>query len=119
MKEDEIPPLRQLYRTPEFEEFYQSLPDKVKMKCDYVLQIVGTVYNITTKFVKHIEKTELYEMRVSVGNNEYRTVMFAIDHSNLIEARRIILLNGFQKKSSKDYKKEIEKGLRILKRHTE
>ena len=40
--------------------------------------------------------------------------MFAIDHSNVIEAKRLILLNGFLKKSSKDYKKQIEIAQKIL-----
>ena len=43
------------------------------------------------KFVKHLEKTDLYEMRVSVGTNEYRTVLFAIDQENVIEAKNVIL----------------------------
>ena len=33
---------------------------------------------------------------------------FAIDHDNVIEARKIVLLNGFLKKSSKDYRKQID-----------
>lgn len=65
------------------------------------------------KFVKHLEKTDLYEMRVS-GTNEYRTVLFAIDQENVIEAKNVILLNGFLKKDSKQYRKEIEKAKSIL-----
>lgn len=53
-------------------------------------------------------------MRISIGSNEYRTILFAIDHSNIIEATRIILLNGFLKKSSKDYKKQIDIAVKIL-----
>ena len=55
-------------------------------------------------------------MRVSVGSNEYRTILFAVDHDNIIESTRIILLNGFLKKSSKDYKKQIEIARTILNR---
>ncbi len=39
---------------------------------------------------------------------EYRTILFAIDKANVIEATKIILLNGFLKKSNKDYRKQIE-----------
>ena len=46
--------------------------------------------------------------------NEYRVILFTIDHENLIEATQILLLNGFIKKSTKDYKKEIDKALQIL-----
>ena len=54
-------------------------------------------------------------MRVSVGSNEYRTILFAIDKENVIESTRIILLNGFLKKSNKDYRKQIEIAQSILK----
>lgn len=108
--------IRIIFRTPEFDEFYSSLNQRVQDKFEYVFQVVQCVYNLPTKFVKHIEKTNLYEMRVSVGSNEYRTILFAIDHNNVIESTRIILLNGFLKKSSKDYKKQIDIALSILKR---
>ncbi len=106
--------IRRIFRSSDFDDFYSSLPSKVKDKFEYVFLVVQTVYNVSTKFVKHIENTELYELRVSVGTNEYRTVLFAIDHDNIIESTRIILLNGFLKKSSKDYRKQIEKARTIL-----
>lgn len=106
--------LRTIFRTYEFDLFFLSLPDKVRDKFEYVFQIIQSVYNISTKFVKHIENTNLYEMRVSIRTNEYRTILFAIDHSNIIEAKNIILLNGFLKKSTKDYKKQIEIANSIL-----
>ncbi|MBO4942378.1 MAG: type II toxin-antitoxin system RelE/ParE family toxin [Muribaculaceae bacterium] len=100
--------IRIVYKTPQFEAFYNSLPTKVQAKFMYVIDIVTTIYDVSTKFVKHLQDTDLYEMRVSVGSNEYRTILFAIDKANIIEARRIILLNGFLKKSNKDYRKQIE-----------
>ena len=59
--------------------FYDSLSDKVQTKFDYVINVITTIHNVSTKFIKHLENTDLYEMRVSVGTNEYRTVLFAID----------------------------------------
>lgn len=108
--------LRTIYRSEEFNEFFESLPEKVKEKFEYVFLVVQRVYNVSTKFIKHLENTELYEMRVSVGTNEYRSVLFTIDHTNVIEAKKIILLNGFLKKSSKDYKRQIEVAHKILER---
>lgn len=55
-------------------------------------------------------------MRVSVGNNEYRTILFAVDKSNIIELTKIVLLNGFLKKSTKEYRKQIELAQSILKK---
>lgn len=107
--------IRIVYQTPEYEEFYASLPSKTQAKFDYVVNVISTIYNISTKFIKHLENTDLYEMRVSVGTNEYRTVLFAIDNDNVIEAKSIILLNAFLKKDSKDYKRQVEKAMSILK----
>jgi hypothetical protein len=53
-------------------------------------------------------------MRVSVGTNEYRTMLFSINHENIIQATEVILLNEFLKKSSKDYDKQIKKATKIL-----
>lgn len=106
--------IREIYRTPQFDAFYNSLPAKVQNKFKYVVDVVATVYDISTKFVKHLQGTDLYEMRISLGSNEYRTILFAIDKENIIEATKIILLNGFLKKSSKDYRKQIEIAESIL-----
>ncbi len=78
------------------------------------MNVIATVYNVSTKFVKRLEGTDLYEMRVSVGTNEYRTVLFAIDNENFIEAKNILLLNGFLKKDTKDYRKQVETAESIL-----
>jgi hypothetical protein len=67
--------------------------------------------------VKHLENTELYEMRISVGNNAYRTILFAMDNRNVMLAQRILLLNGFIKKSTKDYNKQIKQAYKILKQY--
>ena len=106
--------IRTVFKTAEYESFYTNLPDKIKDKFDYVINVITTIYNIPVKFIKHLENTDLYEMRVSVGTNEYRTVLFAIDHENFIQAKNIILLNAFLKKSSKDYHKQIEIAENIL-----
>ena len=60
-----------------------------------------------------IRSAEFDELRISVGN-EYRVILFTIDHENFIEAEQILLLNSFAKKSTKDYKKEIQKAEQIL-----
>ena len=71
--------VRIIFRT-EFEKFYNSLNTRVKDKFEYTFELVQTVYALPVKYIK----TNLYEMRVSVGSNEYRTVLFAIDNSNVI-----------------------------------
>lgn len=114
MKED-TKNIREVFWTEEFTEFYKGLPDKVRTKFDYVIGVVKTERVVSTKFVKHLENTDLYEMRVSLGNNEYRTIMFTMDNKNVTLATEIVLLNAFLKKSTKDYQKQIKIAENILK----
>lgn len=71
---------------------------------------------LSTKLVKKLVGTEFYELRISV-DNEYRIILFSIDNENVIEANDILLLNGFLKKSKKDYDREIRMASNILKRY--
>ena len=106
--------IRELYFSDEFTEFYEKLQDKVKAKFEHTMDIIRTEYVLNTKFVKHLENTDLYEMRVSVNFNEYRTILFTVDNDNIILSKRILLLNGFLKKSTKDYSKQIKVAKQIL-----
>ena len=72
---------------------------------------------VSKEFVKKIESSTFYEMRVRAGN-EYRIILFAIDHLNFIEAKKVVLLNGFVKKANKDYKKALKKAERLLEEYT-
>ena len=111
--------LREIIFSDEFNEFYENLDEDIKKKYDYALNIVRTQYVLNKKFVKSIETTIFYELRVSIGHDEYRTVTFAIDHDNVIQARRILLLNSFLKKDRKQYKAEVEVTEKILMSYTE
>lgn len=107
--------IRELYLSDEFVEFYNGLQDKIKVKFDYTMDVIRTEYVLSTKFVKRLENTDFYEMRVSISTNEYRTILFAVDNDNIILAKKILLLNGFLKKSTKDYNKQIKRAEQILK----
>lgn len=115
MEKEKINNIRELYFSDEFIEFYNSLHEKIKVKFEYTMNIIRTEYVISTKFVKHLQNTDLYEMRVSVNSNEYRTVLFAVDNENIILSTKIILLSAFSKKSTKDYNKQIKIAEQILK----
>jgi len=80
---------------------------------DYVLDQIRNERNISTKFAKHLVNTDFYEMRISV-DNEYRVILFAIDNNNSINANEIFLLNGFIKKSTTDYDKQIAIAQKIM-----
>lgn len=105
--------MRTMLRSPEFDEFYHSMPTSVQSKIKYAMNVIAEIKVVNTKLVKKLVDTDFYELRISVGN-EYRVILFTIDHENFIEAEQIILLNGFMKKSTKDYKRELEKAQQIL-----
>jgi hypothetical protein len=110
--------IRELIYTDEFKEYYNSLDERTKDKYGDCLSLLEEVRILSTKFVKVLINTNenLYELRVSVGFNEYRSILFSADHDNIIQATKIVVLNGFLKKSSKDYDKQIKKAINILKR---
>lgn len=105
--------MRGIFRSKEFDEFYTSLPSNIQEKVKYALNIIAEIKVVNKKLVKKLTGTIFYELIISQGN-EYRIILFAIDNENFIEAKQIILLNGFIKKSTKDYKKEINKAVQIL-----
>ena len=114
--ETEKKKIRKLINTTEFDEYYNSLDKRTAEKYDEAILYLETIYVLNKKFVKKLEDAEsgIFEMRVSVGTNEHRTILFAVDHDNIIQAKNVILLNGFLKKDSKEYKKQIKKAINIL-----
>ena len=106
--------MREIIRSIEFDVFYGTLPINVQEKLRYALYIISDLKVVSSKLLKKLTNTIFYELRISMVN-EYRVIVFTIDHENIIEAEQILLLNGFIKKSTKDYKKEINKAVQILK----
>lgn len=118
MKEEkEFVRIRVVDTTPEFDTFYTALANNIQRQFEITIAIVESVKVINAKLVKKLVHTPLYEMRVSVGNNEYRAILFAVDDRNVILATRVVLLNGFMKKSTKDYEKQIKKALRLIEKY--
>lgn len=91
-----------------FIDFYLSLNSTVQEKIEKVFKVIRTVDIVPQKFLKHVESTEgLYEIRIKVGSDIY-SVFCCFD-----EGKIVILFNGFQKKSQKTPKKEIDKALKL------
>ena len=109
--------IRETIHSEEYDEYYASLDEKTRLKFDYVESIIKTQYVVSTKFVKNLEGTEFYEARVSVGNSEYRTIVFAVESLSFIESKRVLFLNSFLKKGTKQYKGEVETARQILKKY--
>ena len=91
-----------------FEEFFAKQREKVKAKIIWTLELIQELDRIPETYLKHIENTDgLFEIRIQQGSDIYRIFCF-FDQGQLI-----ILTNGFQKKTQKTPKKEIEKALKI------
>ncbi len=95
-----------------FWDFYNAQTIEVQGKIDWVIGLVRTLEIIPVKFFKHLEGTNgLFEMRIKSGSNIFR-IFCCFDKGNIV-----ILLNGFQKKSDKTPRKEIEKAEKLKKQY--
>lgn len=93
-------------------DFFATLEPDVKRKFNWTLKLIATIDRVPVKYFKHMEGTTgLFEVRVEVGSNIYRVFIF------FDEGRLIILLNGFQKKSPKTPKNEIELAEKLKKQY--
>ncbi|MCC5927012.1 MAG: type II toxin-antitoxin system RelE/ParE family toxin [Bacteroidetes bacterium] len=93
-----------------FIEFYQIQNDRVKSKIQYVFELIKQVEKVPEKFLKHIEGTDgLFEVRVEYQSNIFR-IFCCFD-----EGRLVVLFNGFQKKTQKTPKKEIQRAEKLMK----
>lgn len=81
---------------------------KVKAKIIWTFDLIEDLKRVPETYLKHIENTNgLYEIRVQTGNDIFRIFCF-FDKGQLI-----VLAHGFQKKTQKTPKNEIERALKI------
>ena len=91
-----------------FKEFFAEQREKVQNKITWTLELIEDLERVPEIYLKHIEDTDgLYEVRIKHGSDMFRIFSF-FDKGKLI-----ILANGFQKKTQKTPKQEIEKALKI------
>lgn len=82
---------------------------KVRDKIIKVLDIIENIDRIPSRYLKYLEDTNgLYEVRVQLGTNIFRIFCF-FDGNKLV-----ILLTGFQKKTQKTPKAEIDKAMKLM-----
>ncbi|MCK4921064.1 MAG: type II toxin-antitoxin system RelE/ParE family toxin [Bacteroidales bacterium] len=91
-----------------FLDFYKNLDSKVKSKIQYVFELIKQVDRVPVKFFAPITGYEgLFEIRIEYQSNIYR-IFCCFD-----EGAIVVLFNGFQKKTQKTPKNEIEKAMRL------
>lgn len=83
-------------------EFIDSQPTKVALKITWVLKAIQELEKIPKTYFKKITDTDFYEVRIEFAGNIYRLLGF-FHNGNIV-----ILTNGFQKKTQKTPKSELE-----------
>jgi phage-related protein len=97
-----------------FWDFFNAQTEKVKDKIDYVLFLVTVAERIPKKFFDQINGYDgLFEIRVEFESNIFR-IFCCFDRGNLV-----VLFNGFQKKTQRTPKKELEKAVKIKQEYFE
>ena len=92
--------------------FFTQLKPSVKKKFNWTLRLIELVEWVPEKYFKYLKGTDgLYEIRVEVGSDIYRVFCF-FDDGNII-----ILINGFQKKTQKTPRGEIEIAQKLKKKY--
>ena len=91
-----------------FESFFVRQRQKVKDKIIWTFDLIEELQYVPETYLKHLEGTDgLFEIRVQQGSDIFRIFCF------FDRGRLIVITNGFQKKTQKTPKQEIEKALKI------
>ena len=91
-----------------FSDFFVKQRQKVKNKIVWTFDLIELIDKVPEIYLKHLEGTDkLFEIRVQSGNDIFRIFCF------FDEGRLVVLANGFQKKTQKTPKQEIERALKI------
>lgn len=92
-----------------FEEFLKEQPQKVQDKIFKIIEAIETLERVPKNYLKQITGTKnLYEARIQLASNIWRVFCF-FDNDKLV-----VLINGFQKKTQKTPKSEIEKAKKLI-----
>lgn len=92
-----------------FENFLLEQPKKVQDKIFKIIEAIETLERVPSNYLKHLTGTDgIYEARIQLASNIWRVFCF-FDGDKLV-----VLMNGFQKKTQKTPKNEIEKALKIM-----
>jgi phage-related protein len=92
-----------------FVDFLKAQPVKVQNKIFKIIEAIEMLERIPTTYLKLISGTNgLYEARIQLGTDIWRVFCF------FDEGKLVILLNGFQKKTLKTPKNDIDKAIKLM-----
>jgi phage-related protein len=91
-----------------FADFVSKQRQKVRDKIFWTLRLIEELERVPESYLKSFAGAEgLFEIRIKHGGDIFRIFCF------FDEDKLVILMNGFQKKTQKTPKQEIEKALKI------
>ncbi len=91
-----------------FKMFFDEQSPKTKAKIIWTLSLIEELQRVPETYLKHLEGTDgLYEIRVQVGGDVFRLFCF------FNAGQLVVLVNGFQKKTQKTPRQEINKASKI------
>lgn len=92
-----------------FEDFLLEQPKKVQHKIFKIIEAIETLERVPKNYLRHLTGTDgLYEARIQLASNIWRVFCF-FDGDRLV-----VLMNGFQKKTQKTPKGQIDKAKQIM-----
>lgn len=97
-----------------FIDFMKSIPEKLQDKITKAILYVEMQQIVPEKYLKHVEGTKgLYEIRAQFSSDIVRVFCF------FDEGKLVVLLSGFQKKTQKTPREEIERAMRLMREYYE
>ena len=91
-----------------FADFFVKQRQKVKDKIIWTFDLIEELHRVPETYLKYLENTDgLYEIRIQLGSDIFRIFCF-FDQGQLV-----VVANGFQKKSQKTPRQELDKALKI------
>jgi phage-related protein len=95
-----------------FWDVFDTLNKESQEKFNRILRLISTTDNISKSIFKHVTDSRgLFEIRIETLTGRYRVFCF-FDRNN-----RLIIINGFLKKSANTPRKELQKAFRIRKEY--
>ena len=86
--------MREIDITEQCLEFIDQQNERVSLKFFQLIEVISEIKVVSANFIKKLQSTQFYELRIKAGN-EYRVVIFAIDHLNFAECSKAVCLCGF------------------------
>lgn len=106
--------MREIYISEECEKYIlEESSQRVQNKFKYLLEVLEAHKIVHSSLVEKLTNTKYYELKIK-AENQIRVIIFTIDSENFNASSQIILLNGFLKRSNKDYEKAIKIADRLI-----